>query len=555
METKMKMIKGLDVKSTFFVLLMSILGLILSVGCGLANFALSVETTKVNITGRVTDTTTGVGIAGAVVRIKSGKRENDGQTFAEWIEVTSITDVDTTTVDETGEFIFEELEGGGENLILEVSYTPAEGASGYATYRTTIETYIEVKEALSASQIELGDIGLVGNSGSLSGTVYGFTGPLEGVTVYLSNSSDSAGGNFYTSAVSGSDGSFSFSQLPQAGGYALGTLPFDSNSDGLTDFSATTTSITLFPTDINSGDQNVALVLAGAGSEFNLNFSNIENYFDFQTMILSTNAVLDFYFNKPVSDNQYLNVQCTDTTNSDLIPLTVTVDETIRTKVTAVPESLINGHSYGCSMQAVTEFGELYESSGSYPNSTDFTFMVLSEPNASTITDLAFDVESSNNKTITDNPSFTNGTFTSFEALVDGYSIVEGVFSFTLPSDTTFFEVFVRNSDVDDISSSATSASSAFDFTTPITVSDLDSSFITGTQIDETEIPSDRTTIRFVIDNLDVNFVDTITAASNDTISIYVMVRACNENYFGIRSTDYSDSCTNSNVVQLSDGR
>jgi hypothetical protein len=366
------------------------------------------------------------------------------------------------------------------------------------------------------------------------------------------NTAAAAGANFIAEATTNDSGVATFSDLPQTSGYILMNYPFDANGDGLFDFAALTyenpggdNTIDLSQTGISSYDQNIALVLPTYGSEFDLNWTNIGNYTGYATNLLRSDATLSFYFNKPVTDDSNLIASCFDQTEaSGTIPVTTTVDSSNTTLVTVTPNLLTNGHTYGCSIQAATEFGELFTSAFAFGG--DFTFMVTEADNSTFITDFTFDVEASDDLSATASVA-TDADQTDFNGLVDTYTSVIGQFSFTVPSNTTFVEIFFRDDDVD-------AGTNSFNFSTPYsltTVADVDLNFTyTGNQIDITELPVSTTTVNFGIAELQGLLNTTPTGG---TSSIYFILRACNEDYTGIGATDASDNCTFSNVLQLTD--
>jgi hypothetical protein len=532
---------------------------ILFASCGLVGQLASDESTSgtnsrstdnvvADISGKVVDAVTGEGISGATLRIKTIPEDSDVDESSEegseevatnWEEATTTADdASTANFNEAGEFWISSVVTKGVDIPVEVVYNSSSllkyaVATSYATYVSTVDLYFAADETESIRHYDLGNIGLVEDQGSIAGTVFSATGTIEGVVVWLYNTTAQAGKNLSKTATTDGNGAFSFTSLPQTSGYTIATIPVDANSDGYIDFGSVTDSIDLSYAGLNALEQNIALVLPSFGQTLDLNWTNIAAYDAYETPILSSDATLSFYFNKPVANNQSLSINCTDTFAGIIAPVTAEVDSSNTTRVTATPLSLINGHSYSCAISASTAFGELYQSS------SNSTFMVASSSDVGTISDFAFDIVST-----TTASTCTAASHASFDELADDCTTLNGVFTFSLPDNITFFEVFVRNDDVD-------STNSVFNFNNPTQVSDANSEFTTGATIDVTEISTDQTSVSLQISSLQNSLADYGTTGRSS--SIFLVVRTCNEDYIGVNPADESNNCGYSNVLELTD--
>jgi hypothetical protein len=490
--------------------------------------------TQLIITGRVIDKYTKEGVSSATIRIKSGTGFKTTTTQSD--------NAETTDINEAGYFILEDVITRGTDLKFIISKTD------YQSYETKINTYISSDEELAVREIDLSDLGLVKPNETISGIVFGPSGPLSGITVVIENTTQPEAGNYFAQTTSGDAGVFTFSNIPATSGYKVYTLPYDINSDGIFDFGSVMDTSVSAENTASTVDKKAYLVLAEG--DFDLIYSNIKQpgSTGYGTLILtSTTSSLEFYFNKPVSGDFTLKVDCNDTLINKTIPLSLVVDSI---KVTATTiDNFQYGHSYSCAITARSLIGE--------ENSETNSFMVLADTSPSTITDLSYNQAQTNkNECGGTDTGLSYGDLEKQGAgtTCDTTGSLSARFTFSPVANSTYYYIHVRNNDIDNATYSAFDLDTAETMTVkdPTTYYDYEpTTATTSTVIDTTYMPSTQTSIAFDIDLRP--YIPTFNTGI--TRSVYIVIRACNSAQTGVSASVDSTSCVFSNVAQLDSTR
>jgi hypothetical protein len=311
------------------------ISIVIFCGCKAASELAEINTT-VYITGKVLDKITLAPITGATVYVRSGDT---------YLTATTISD-DTATsgLNEGGSFVIDGLIARGKDLSITISGTD------YQSYISSFSSMASTDELVAIRQLDLGNILLVKPSATITGYVLGFSGPLSGVTIVAENLTSPEAGLYRAETTSDANGAFSFSSVP-ATSMTVYNLPVDVDADSLYDYGSVTDSLDLSRVGA-SVERTAFLVLQTFEEPFDLIFSNIEDTYtvnnqdyDYGTMILnaSTSSIL-LYYNKNVTDDNTLVVNCTDDfVSSNIIPVSTSV-EGIKVTVTSL-EGFVLGHT------------------------------------------------------------------------------------------------------------------------------------------------------------------------------------------------------------------
>ena len=537
--------------------------------------------TQLVISGRVVDAVTQKGIPDAKVQIKSGDSFKNA---------TTKTDDTKTAFNEAGYFDVTDVVARGENILLIVT-PPATDAAGtaksYSLYIRQFDTYISPTEELAERQLNVGELGIVESTGTVTGTVFGIDGPLAGVTVVLENdyqtTGSSAAGDFYAEATSDANGVYTFSNVPKTNGYSIYNLPFDINSDGELDYGVATDSVNINHL-AEAGAKNGDLALPTWGATFDLIFSNIVRFENSGTAVtgvkvLGSTTALVFNFNKTVKDDTTLEVTCYDITDG-AVPV-IPGDTTVSTsKVTfTAKNNWVLGHTYLCDITARSVVGELYQLSAdtSFTNSTVLTatgatFIALDDTSPATISDFAFDLTQARADFCASNTSavYTNiekaGTSGETLCTTSTQTTFNAKFSFKIPANTDFVAFYFRHNDVSDQGSEWT----------PLTINEIVlPASLAATSLAQTSIDLKTATQSQVTEGSSVAFkanlrtqtsggATTAIPTFSATRTTYLIVAACNQEQDGfgtlavaadLNAAEISDGCTFSNVVELTSTR